>query len=309
MFVPAADPAARLGAENAAARRERELALWRKKKKRGWRIVLRPFSVPRAVRLALRVLGLADRAYREFLDVRVVENPVRVRGLPPAFAGFRLLQVADLHSDLDPALVERVRSRLAGLSFDQAVLTGDYHDEIGTPWDDSLALTLGLVPALGPQPLAILGNHDYLENVPALEAGGLRVLLNENVALERAGSRLWICGVDDPRYLGAPDLVVASAGIPPDECRVLLAHSPEPAAEAARLGYALQLSGHTHGGQICLPGGRPIVKRARVPLALVAGAWEVDGMPGYTSRGTGGCSVAARLNCPPEITVHILRPA
>lgn len=303
------DPDRRLGLERAERRRDRERMLWRKKQRAGWRILLRPFSVPRFVRLGLRVSGLSARAYREFLDVRVVENPVRLRNLPAAFSGFRLLQISDLHSDLDPALIENVRARMTGLPFDQAVLTGDYHNEIGVPWEKSLALTLSLMPELGPRPLGILGNHDYLDMVPPLEAGGLRILLNENVALERDGAKLWVCGVDDPRFLGEPDLPAAARGIPPDDCRILLAHSPEPAMEAAALGYALQLSGHTHGGQICLPGGRPVIKRTRAPAALVAGPWETGGMPGYTSRGAGGCSVAARLNCPAEITVHILRPA
>ncbi len=307
MPVPSSDPAARLGADLAAKRVRAERALWRRKRGQGWWALTKPLSIPVVVRIGLRLTGLTARAYREFLDVRVVENVVPVAGLPPAFEGFRLLQVTDLHSDLDPALIDRVNALLAGLPFDQAVLTGDYHNEVGTPWDDSLALTLRVVPFLGAAPLAILGNHDFLAGVPALEAGGLRVLLNESVALERRGERLWICGVDDAHGFGSHDLAAAAAGIPPGDCRLLLSHSPETAWEAAALGYALHLSGHTHGGQLCLPGGRAIVSKAPVPRAMIAGAWRVDGMPGYTSRGTGGCSVAARLNCPAEITVHVLR--
>lgn len=303
------DPATRLGPERLQRRLAREAQLLRRKQHRGPWAFKRLFPFRPTVRLALRLTGLTGRAYREFLDVRIVENTVRLPTLPRAFDGFRLLQLSDLHTDIDPALVERIAERLGGVSFDQAVLTGDYHDIIGTPWDEAVALTLRLVPLLGTEPLAILGNHDLLAKVPLLEAAGLRVLLNESVALARGGERLWICGVDDPHSFRTHDLAAARAGIAEHACRVLLAHSPEVAWEAASHGYALQLSGHTHGGQICAPGGFPIVRKAPVPRPLIAGPWQVGAMVGYTSRGTGSCSVPARLNCPPEITVHILRCA
>jgi predicted MPP superfamily phosphohydrolase len=299
MFEPSAELIARLGAVRVVGRlaRERDLA------EREGR------TISQFAALALRLSGLSRRAYREFLDVRIVENPVALRTLPPAFDGFRLLQLTDLHSDLDPALIDRVIERLTDLRFDQAVLTGDYHDVIGQPWLDSVTETLRLVPHLGPTPLATLGNHDFLAKVPLLEAGGLRVLLNESVALTRGDSRLWICGVDDAHSFHTHDLSAAMKGIPIGECRVLLSHTPETANEAAALGYDLHLSGHTHGGQLCLPGGHALIRKASVPTALIAGPWRVGEMAGYTSRGTGSCGVAGRLNCPPEITVHILRCA
>jgi len=299
MFEPSAELVARLGPDRIAARLARERRLWVGERRVAARIA----------RLGLRLLGLAGRAYHEFLDVQLVENIVTLPGLPRAFDGFRLLQLTDLHSDIDPALIDRVIERLADAHFDRAVLTGDYHNEIGLPWDDSLALTLRLVPHLGANPLAVLGNHDFLAKVEPLEAGGLRVLLNESVAIERDGARLWLCGVDDAHSFRTHDLRAASAGIPSGECRVLLSHTPETADDAAALGYDLHLSGHTHGGQICLPGGRIIVRKARVPRPLLAGPWNVGRMIGYTSRGTGSCGVAGRLNCPPEITTHILRCA
>jgi predicted MPP superfamily phosphohydrolase len=309
MFDPPPDLVARLGADLVRERLRREREIWKRKNGTSLRSIWDPLIIPWTVRAGLRVTGLSRRAYREFLDVRVVENVVALPSLPAAFDGFRLLQISDLHSDIDPALIERVIELLAVSRFDRCVLTGDYHNQIGTPWDESLALTLRLMPHLGPQPLAILGNHDFLAKVPPFEAGGLRVLLNESVAIETGGERLWICGVDDAHLFRTHDLRAASAGIPAHECRILLSHSPETWREAASLGYALQLSGHTHGGQLCLPGGFPIVRKAPVPRALLAGAWREGGMIGYTSRGTGSCSVAARLNCPPEITIHILRSA
>jgi len=309
MFDPPPDLAARLGEDLARKRLLREQRVWKYKRGGSFRVIWGARVIPWIIRTGLRVAGLSRRTHREFLDVQIVENVVALPSLPVEFDGFRLLQISDLHSDLDPALIDRVIERLGEARFDQAVLTGDYHDEIGVPWDESLALTLRLVPHLGAEPLAILGNHDFLAKVAPFEAGGLRVLLNESIALERNGMRIWICGVDDPHIYGTHDLRAAMAGIPGDGCRILLSHSPETAREASELGYALHLSGHTHGGQICLPGGFPIVRKAPVRRALLAGPWREGAMAGYTSRGTGSCTVAARFHCPPEITVHILRCA
>lgn len=300
-------PADRLGKERAALRLRREDRLAALKRGRGlcfWRRWKEPRTI---VRWGLGLTGLRQRAYEEFLDVRIVENEVSLRRLPAAFEGFRLAQISDLHCDIDPALVARVIERLRGLRFDRCVLTGDYHDVIGRPWDTSLELMRTLVPHCGPEPVGILGNHDFLAKVVPLEEMGLRILLNENLPIERGDARIWLCGIDDPHTFGTHDLAQAMAGIPEDELRILLAHSPEVWREAARMGFDLMLCGHTHGGQICLPGGFPIVRRARVPRRMIAGPWSVGSLRGYTSRGTGGCSVPARLNCPPEITVHVLR--
>lgn len=154
----------------------------------------------------------------------------------------------------------------------------------------------------------VLGNHDFIQKVARLEGYGMRILLNESTALERDGQKLWIAGVDDPHFYKTHDFAAAREGIPVDACSVLLCHTPEPHAEAARYRFSLMLSGHTHGGQICLPGGRHLVSSSKgLPRQFVNGRWRSGGMPGYTSPGTGSSGVAARLNCPPEITVHVLR--
>ena len=160
---------------------------------------------------------------------------------------------------------------------------------------------------LSPARFAILGNHDFLEMVPGLEEIGLVVLLNESTWIERGGQRLWIAGIDDPHFYKTHDIERAGSEIPSGACAVLLSHSPETHAQAAEAGFQLQLSGHTHGGQICLPGGRALVVPCNVPKKFHAGRWTHGRLQGYTSRGTGACGVAARWNCPPEITLHTLR--
>lgn len=259
------------------------------------------------IMLILKCCGLAAWGRRNFLDVQVVENHVVIPNLPPAFEGFRLLQLADLHCDLDPALMEVVSSRLKRLQYDAVVLTGDYHNKISENHELSLKLMGKLVPQLKSPRLAVLGNHDFIEKVAYLEDAGLTILLNESVFLERQGQRLWICGIDDPHYFQTDNLEKVRADVPEGETAILLSHAPEVYEDAAKMGFDFMLCGHTHGGQICLPGGFVLVRNSRVPRGFLSGSWKEGRMLGYTSRGTGACGVPARFFCPPEMTVHVLK--
>ena len=229
--------------------------------------------------------------------------------MPEAFEGFRLLQLTDLHCDIDPGLIPALLQRLEGLAYDAVVITGDYHNRIAEDFDVSLDLMGRLLPALRGPRFGILGNHDFIEKVAFLEAAGLPILLNEAAVLERGDARLWICGVDDPHYFRTEDLARARRDVPEGETALLLSHSPEPYEEAESLGYQAMLCGHTHGGQFCLPGGIPIICNMRAPRRFLTGAWRHGRLSGYTSRGTGSCGVPARFFCPPEITIHTLRRA
>jgi predicted MPP superfamily phosphohydrolase len=180
-------------------------------------------------------------------------------------------------------------------------------NDIEDPWEPAVAAMGDILPLLGHRPLGILGNHDFADMIEPLETVGLRILMNDSVRIDRDGSAIWICGVDDPHIYRTHDLAAARKHVPSDGCAILLSHSPETYLEASALGYAFHLSGHTHGGQICLPGGIPVLTNARVPRRLVAGSWRQGEMVGYTSRGAGGSAIAARLFCPPEITLHTLR--
>lgn len=255
----------------------------------------------------LSLTGLRRRMRAEFLDVRLEQREWVFAGLPSAFEGFRLLQLSDLHCDLDSALMPAVINLVRQVPHDAAVLTGDYRNGLEGDHAAATRSMADLRKILAPDCWGILGNHDPLEMVLELERGGLPVLLNEVAEIRRGGDALWIAGVDDPHYFQTHDLEATRRKAPGKAFVVLLAHSPETYAEAAALGFAFQLSGHTHGGQICLPGGRHVVVPCDVPRRFIAGPWSHGAMQGYTSRGTGGCGVAARLNCPPEVTLHTLR--
>jgi predicted MPP superfamily phosphohydrolase len=101
----------------------------------------------------------------------------------------------------------------------------------------------------------------------------------------------------------------AAHDIPAEAASILLSHTPETYRRAAHAGFDLVLCGHTHGGQICLPGGVPVLTEADSPRRLARGAWRYHDLQGYTSAGAGSCIVDVRLNCPPEVTLHRLRRA
>lgn len=303
--------AARMGYGALRRRLKKQAGLWAKETHQGRGLFALEKILPVDLIIAwiLKVSGLEPLGRSNFLKLEIVERETKVPGLPEPFCGFRILQLSDLHCDLYPPFVDRVIEAIGGLDYDLAVLTGDYHNKIADPPETSLALMRKLLGALRPPRLAILGNHDFIEKVAYLEEAGLRILLNESACFERGESKLWICGIDDPHFFEADDLVRALADIPPEDCKILLSHSPEPYREAERMGFSLMLCGHTHGGQFCLPGGIPILRNTRAPRRLLAGAWKQGRLLGYTSRGTGACGVAARFFSTGEITLHHLVPA
>lgn len=269
----------------------------------------RVLPLDRIVDFCLRVSGLGRLCHRNFLDVRIVGREWFFSRLPRAFDGFRLLQLTDLHLDLDLSLTPVVESLVRKTPHDAAVVTGDFRDKTDGDYTPCLREMARITAALSPQRWGILGNHDFVEMVPSLEAGGLPILLNEVASIRRGDDRLWVGGIDDPHFYKTHDLDRVRGRIPAGDFSILLSHSPEIFGEAARLGFDLQLSGHTHGGQLCLPGGVPVVVPCRVERKFILGRWQHLALQGYTSPGTGSCGVAARLNCPPEITLHTLRAA
>jgi predicted MPP superfamily phosphohydrolase len=156
---------------------------------------------------------------------------------------------------------------------------------------------------------AVLGNHDSIRMVPELEDMGIKMLINESIVIEREGAAIFVAGIDDAHYYRVDNIEKAAQGIPDEAVSVLMSHTPEIYLQAAHAGFDVFLCGHTHGGQICLPGGIPLTLDSRCPRYLGAGPWRHKQMLGYTSVGAGASIVEVRLNCPPEITLHVLRRA
>jgi predicted MPP superfamily phosphohydrolase len=142
--------------------------------------------------------------------------------------------------------------------------------------------------------------------VPGLEEMGIRVLINESEAIRRGEERIHLAGIDDAHYYRVDNIEKAAAGMD-GAFSILLSHTPEIYRQAAHAGFRLLLSGHTHGGQICLPGSIPITLDSVLPRRLGSGAWKYHDMIGYTSVGAGSSIVPVRINSRPEITLHRLQ--
>jgi predicted MPP superfamily phosphohydrolase len=267
------------------------------------------YSIHALIRGALTLAGLHGRGRRNVLRIERRVNEVALGRLPRAFDGFTLLHLSDLHLDMSEAYVERLIDSVRGWAHDLCVLTGDFRFRTFGPYMPALDALARLRPHLGDAVYAVLGNHDTVRMVPGIEALGIRVLMNESVRVDRADASIALVGIDDAHYFRTHNFHKAAADVAPEACAILLSHTPEPYRHAAHAGFGLMLSGHTHGGQICLPGGVPILTDSDAPRALARGPWRYHDMAGYTSVGCGASIVDVRLNCPPEVTLHRLRCA
>ena len=254
----------------------------------------------------LKMVGLYERGCRNAAQIQIKRNYVRSTKLPKAFDGFVILQLSDLHVDVSRNAMEYLISILQGIEYDICVLTGDYRGETFGPYEETIAGMARICAALKKPIYGVLGNHDTVRMLSDLEQMGIRMLLNECEIIKRATECLYLAGIDDGHFYLTDNIEKAASEIPVDAFSILLSHTPEVYEEAAYVDFNLMLSGHTHGGQICLPGGIPIILNSVLPRYMGSGAWTYRGMSGYTSAGAGSSKIAVRFNCPPEITLHYL---
>ena len=262
---------------------------------------------PVVVRTALKLTGLYWRAQKNAENIQIRRHDIRLRDLPAAFDGFTILQLSDLHVDTSAGAMRRLDELLPTVAYDLCVLTGDYRGKTYGPFEPALKGLARMRAHLSGPVYGVLGNHDTIRMVPALEEMGIRMLLNETEIVARGGERIYLAGIDDAHFYRVDNIEKAASQIPAAEFSILLSHTPEIYRQAAHAGFKLLLSGHTHGGQICLPGAIPVTLDSVLPRRMGSGAWRYHDMVGYTAVGVGSCIVPARLNCPPEITLHRLR--
>ena len=271
---------------------------------------------------ALTGVALPVAAYSEFIEpqhLTIERLELPIANLPDDFDGFRIAQISDLHFGDYIGAREVAAAVDTANSFapDLAAITGDF---VTAP-DEAEAASLrdpvyAFVGLCGRElsrlkarhVLGCFGNHDgwnqpYTAEV--LADFGVTVLRNTNVAIERSGQRLWVAGVDDGLH-GMVNFDRAVSRIPAGEPKLLLAHEPDLADEASRYGFALQLSGHSHGGQIRLPLlGSPYLPALAKKYPY--GYYRVGSMHLYTNRGIGMIVLPYRFNAPPEVTLITLR--
>jgi predicted MPP superfamily phosphohydrolase len=265
------------------------------------------YSSHSVIRATLKLLGLYGRGRKNAEQIQIRHNHVGSKILPNQFDGFTLLHISDLHVDASEGAMRRLNEILPGMTYDMCVLTGDYRGATFGPFDATLEGLARVRAHLSAPVYGVLGNHDSIRMVPALEEMGIRILLNECESISRGEEAIYLAGIDDAHYYRVDNIEKAGAEIPDDAFSILLSHTPEVYRQASHAGFDLFLSGHTHGGQICLPGSIPITLSSVLPRHMGSGPWHYGEMVGYTSVGVGCAVVPVRINCFPEITLHHLR--
>jgi predicted MPP superfamily phosphohydrolase len=258
--------------------------------------------------LFLRATGLYPKGVRNAWDIAVREIDLPLPRLPAAFEGFTILHLSDLHLDGMPGLEDTIVDRLGARDVDLCVLTGDYRTELHGPIRPTLQGLARLVSGLRSRHgfLGVLGNHDDCHMVAPMEALGIRMLINESVEIARGGARIQILGTDDVHYYFTDQAVHVLEKAGP-LFTIALVHSPEVYDLAARLGVDLYLCGHTHGGQVCLPGGRAVITHLSRGRRFYKGIWRHRDMVGITNCGAGTAGIPVRFNSRGEILVIRLR--
>jgi hypothetical protein len=237
--------------------------------------------------------------------------PIALAKLDPRLAGFRIAVVSDIH--LGPLAgrshTERVVSAINGMEPDLVAIVGDLVDGSVEELGEAAAPLRDLVSKQGS--FFVTGNHEYFSGAQPWLAEvsrlGVHPLRNERLTIARGGASFDLAGVNDVtgrNYGDSPDMAKALDGRDTSRPVVMLAHQPVQAVEAAKLGVDLQLSGHTHGGQMW-----PFNYVVTLQQPIVSGLGEVDGMPVYVSNGAGFWGPPVRVGAPSDVTLVELRTA
>jgi predicted MPP superfamily phosphohydrolase len=248
---------------------------------------------------------------------RIVRKDFFLPRWPERLNGFTIAVLSDFHYDpyFSVHPLHAAIPMVNGLHPDLIVLTGDFVSVplLGSRKKAALAAEpcaslLSQLPA--PHGVwAVMGNHDIDTDrkhvAAALQAESIQVLANQSQAIERDGARIWLAGVNDPLTRNA-DLPKTLHDVPAGEAIILLAHEPDFADQAARFPIDLQLSGHSHGGQVRIPFLPPLYL-PKMAKKYVWGTYQVGALALYTNAGLGTIGLPVRLNCPPEITLVTLR--
>lgn len=283
------------------------------------RLALFPISRRKFVRLGA-ICGVAvlaaDTTLLEPNRPSIVRQETALRRWPARLDGFTIALLSDFH--YDPYFsVHPLHSAIGmvnGLRPDLIALTGDFVSisSFGDPAEAASAAepcAQLLRQMRAPHGLwAVTGNHDAFTDpdrvTDSLRSVGIQVLSNQSVPIERDGARFWLSGIDDVLG-GTADLAATFQDVPANEAVVLLAHEPDDADTVARYAVDLQLSGHSHGGQVRLPFVHPLFLP---PLAkkYIWGPYQIGELALYTNAGLGTVNLPVRMNCPPEITLLTL---
>ncbi|NVO21655.1 MAG: metallophosphoesterase [Bacteroidetes bacterium] len=272
-----------------------------KKSKSRWDLFMKLLTV---FAFFLRFTGHYRKGYGNAKAININTLTLRYPNLPEVFNGFTILHLSDLHIDSIPGFANVIIHKIKDLTFDICLLTGDYRRDISGSFNSILkpmkALSKYIQAKYGA--FAVLGNHDTYLMARHEPESGIHLLINESVEIEMEGKKLLITGTDDPFYYYSESALIAleTRGY---DFKVAMVHTPELAKVAAENKYDLYLCGHTHGGQICLKEGFPLVSHQFEGKQYSRGLWHIGKMKGYTSKGVGVSGLPLRFNCEAEVTL------
>jgi uncharacterized protein len=263
--------------------------------------------------LGLIAAGMLTGTYSYKIErfwYQIKEVRLKVRNLPSAFAGWKVVQFSDIHlgfhygkEDLKP-VIKMINSLKPDIIFftGDLVQIGYNNPEVSIPLLQELKAQWG-------GKWAIIGNHDFYTKDQITQVFGsaqFKMLRNTHEFIEYKQQKLYIAGIDDVMY-GEPNIGKAVEGLDDDDCVLLLAHEPDIADESSNYPISAQFSGHSHGGQVRLPFYGPIIRQV-LAKKYTDGLYHVgeNNMPLYVNRGIGTTNLAIRFLCRPEITVFHL---
>ena len=255
--------------------------------------------------------SLTDKKFSE-KNIDLVELDIELDSIGWNFNNFRILNLTDIHLGqwINPQYLEDLIDYVNTLNFDLVTLTGDYVSYVIDGYDESLEQSFRKLKAEYGK-FGVLGNHDHWMGQDKIREifknSGIVDLSNDVYTLEKNGDFLNICGVDSCTVC-ADNLDKVLAKMREDTPSILLAHEPDFAKESSKTKkFDLQISGHSHGGQLIIPKFETTPFRGPDSRRYPVGLYKVGNMIQYTSKGLGTNSFRIRINCKPEITIITLK--
>jgi len=260
--------------------------------------------------LILKLTGLYTRGFNNALDIQLKEIILSFPNLPESFDGYKILHLTDLHLDIIEGLENKILSVIQGIDADLCVMTGDYRKDTSGEFRQILEPLKKLKAGISARDgiFATLGNHDSYLMVKPMCKMGIKILTNETIQLNRNKENISITGIDDVHYYFSQDALAALSNNV-EGFKIALVHSPELFDVAADNNYSLYLCGHTHAGQICLPGGKPLITHLSNGKKFYRDVWKYKAMTGFTGNGAGTSGIPVRFNSKSEIILITLKIA
>ncbi len=256
----------------------------------------------RLFRTILKLTGKYKDGFSNAKNIVLRKIDLKFPDLPSKFESFTILHLSDIHFGCISGIEDIILKQLNNQEVDICIITGDYLNGIHIPINSAIEslkkITKGVKTRHGF--LAILGNHDTCHMVTPMEDLGIRMLINEDYRLHKGSDCIQFIGTDDVHYYYTDQALHAleKAG---SDFSIALVHSPEIYDLAEKMGINLYLCGHTHGGQVCIPGGTPIITHLNRGKDFYSGHWRYRNMQGVTSHGVGTSGIPIRFNTQGEL--------